>query len=75
MKLEPVQSSNIAAIGHDPEKNQLVVQFKSGATHAYEGVSAEDHAALIGAESVGKHFHANIRNRFESSKYDGEVES
>lgn len=75
MKLSPVKSTNIAAVGHDPATSQLVVQFKSGAAHVYEGVTAEDHAALVGAESVGKHFIANIKNKFASSKYEGEVET
>lgn len=75
MKLTPVKSTNIKAIGHDPASKKLVVQFNSGAAHAYEGVSADDHAALMAAtDSHGKHFNANIIKKFPSSKYDGEIE-
>lgn len=63
MKMSSVTSSNIHSIGHDPETSELHVKFKSGATHAYSGVSAAEHAALIGAESVGSHFHKNIRSK------------
>lgn len=63
MILHSVTSSNIHSIGHDPETQELHVKFKSGATHAYSGVSEAEHAALMGAESVGSHFHKNIRSR------------
>lgn len=62
-KLTPVTSSNIAAVGHDPSTNELHVQFKSGGTHIYSGVTAEDHNDLIAAESIGSHFHRHIRTR------------
>lgn len=76
MKLTPTpQSSNIAGHGHDPETSTLLIQFKNGAVHKYEGVTAEDYAALAGAESVGKHFYAEIRGKFSSSRYDGELEA
>lgn len=60
IKLEPVKSSNIDAIGHDSVNDELHIQFKTGGTFVYPGVSAEKHAALIGADSVGKHFRNSI---------------
>lgn len=74
MRLEPVQSSNIVAVGHDAETSKLFVQFKSGGTYQYDNVPPEAHAAFVGAESVGKHFHAEIKGKYEGSKYDGPVE-
>ncbi len=68
--LHPVTSSNIAAIGHNPATNELHVQFKTGATHIYSGVTAEQHEAMRDAESVGKHFHAHIKNKHESRKVE-----
>lgn len=68
--LKPVTSSNIAAIGHDPDSNTLAVRFmpragsKWGDVWHYEGVSAKQHEALLKAESVGKHFSAHIRGKF-----------
>jgi hypothetical protein len=61
MTLTPVNSSGIAAIGHDPVTNTLRVQFTSGATYEYAGVSAEHHTNLIGAKSIGQHFQTHIR--------------
>lgn len=61
MKLDPVQSTSIKAIGHDAEKNELHVQFHSGATHVYSGVDASKHSNLVNADSIGSHFHHNIK--------------
>ncbi len=60
----PVQSSNIASIGHDPATDTLHVEFRSGATWAYDGVDADRHAELLNADSVGSHFAKHIRGKF-----------
>lgn len=62
MKMTPVTSSNIAAIGYDLTCTELVVQFKNGKTFYYLEVSPEEHAALMAAESVGKHFNQFIKS-------------
>lgn len=63
VELKPVTSSNIKAIGHDPETKEIHVQFHSGATHAYEDCCGETYAKLIGAKSIGSHFHAHVRSK------------
>lgn len=68
MTLDPVESSNIKAIGHDPATNVLRVQFRSGATHDYHGVTREQHQALIGADSIGGHFHRHIRQQHPNTR-------
>lgn len=68
MKLDPVTSSNIAAIGYDHATKTLAVQFKSGDLWHYQGASAEHHRALMSAKSVGKHFHAHIKPKFDGKK-------
>ena len=60
--LQPVNSSNIAAIGHDPEASQLHVAFKNGGTYVYDGVSPDQHKALIEADSIGSHLHKHFRS-------------
>lgn len=65
--MTPVKSSNLSAVGYDPATRALTVQFKSGASHHYADVSPEAHAALMAAESVGKHFHAHIRSAHKST--------
>ena len=68
MKLAPVKSSNIKAIGH--EGDRLRVQFHSGAVWEYDGVGARHHADLMAAKSVGAHFATNIRERFKGRRID-----
>ena len=62
--MQPVQSSQIASIGHDPATNTLAVVFKhgAGAIYHYPGVTAEQHAAFVGAESIGVHFGKHIKH-------------
>ena len=68
MNRKPVDSSNIKAVGYDPESKTLEVEFQSGAVHAYEGVPADKHAAFIKAKSAGGFFHTHIRGRFKGSR-------
>ena len=68
IKLTPVKSSSIAAIGHEPKSSTLAVQFKNGGLYHYEGVSPQAHAALIGAKSIGAHFGQNFRSGYKATK-------
>lgn len=61
VEMKPVKSSNIRAIGFDPETKTLHVAFLNGTQYTYEGVDAEKHAALMSADSVGSHFNAHIK--------------
>jgi len=56
VEMVKVVSSNAHMIGHDPDANELHVQFKSdGPTYIYDGVTADEHAELMAAPSIGKH--------------------
>jgi hypothetical protein len=61
MERQPVKSSQIVSIGHDPATRELHIEFNSGGVYRYEDVSVEEHQALIAAESIGKHFGKFIR--------------
>lgn len=61
MELKPIKSSNLEAIGHDEEKNELHVEFHGGSVYAYDGVSKELYDKLMNAESKGAFFHKEIR--------------
>ena len=63
-----VTSSNIASIGYDEKSQTLEISFKSGATYAYSRVPASEHAALMAADSHGKHFNAYIKPRYAATK-------
>jgi hypothetical protein len=62
MERTPVKSSQIVSIGHDPEKNELHIEFASGQVYRYFEVTADEHQALLAADSIGKHFGAHVRN-------------
>ena len=64
--LVPVKSSNVEAIGHDPNANELTVKYKSGGVYVYHGVTAEQHAALMAAPSIGGHLHKHIKPHAKS---------
>jgi len=63
IELKPVESNQVAAVGHCPVTNTLAVTFTrgGGAIYHYPDVSAEQHAAFIGAESIGTHFGQHIK--------------
>lgn len=72
--MTPVKSSTIKSVGyHDGE---LRVAFHSGAHYAYTGNHADTgfpmgdhhHKALTEGESAGKHFHAQIRDQYDTRK-------
>lgn len=71
--LTPVTSSQVKAIGYDAATKTLAVQFAHGAGHLYHypNVTAEQHAAFIGAESIGKHFGQHIK-ALPFEKYEAE---
>ena len=52
MKMQPVKSSHIEAIGHDGDTTMRVT-FTGGRSYTYPGITAEQFSNLLGAESVG----------------------
>jgi hypothetical protein len=59
-----VDSSAILEIDYDGARRRLQVTFVSGHCYAYEEVTAEAHRAFVEAESKGRHFQAEIRERY-----------
>jgi len=59
MERLPVQSSNIASVGHDPHRNALEIEFRNGRIYEYGDVNHDEFNALMSARSIGSHF-ANI---------------
>ncbi len=69
---QQVESSNISAVKYDPEDSTLYVVFTSGGHYSYAGVPQDVYDSLMEAESVGKFFHASIRNAFQAKKMEEE---
>lgn len=70
MEMKPVTSSQIKEVGYDPQTLTLGIRFNSGGLHHYAGVTPEKHAEFIGAESIGKHFGAQIRGKYEHTRIE-----
>jgi hypothetical protein len=54
-------STNIAAVGYAPKRQQLRVRFRDGSEYAYKKISQDAYTALVSAESIGEHFAKHIR--------------
>jgi hypothetical protein len=62
MKMEPVESSWIESVGHDPATGTLRIKTKRGETYEYHGVNTEKHKALMEASSAGQHFGQHLKS-------------
>ena len=73
-EMHPVKSSLIEAVGYDIDAGELYVRFPGNPPrlYAYVGVTPEQYEALRTAESVGKHFNANIRGRNDYRRIEEE---
>ena len=68
MKMEPVNSSNVAAVGYDEDSQTLQVEFNNGSTYQYFDVPKAIYDGLYHANSVGGYLNANIKGSFRFSR-------
>jgi hypothetical protein len=61
--MQPVDSSWIESLGHDPTSNEMHMRTKDGRTYRYLDTTAAEHKALLNAKSAGAHFNAHIRHK------------
>jgi len=77
VKLIEVQSSQIHAIGHDPETNTLAVRFlnysgreqRPGALYHYANVTAKQFDDFLAAPSKGRHFVLSFKNNTDDHPF------
>ena len=64
--MRPVQfeSTLLASARYDATRRHLDVQLHSGDSYRYFGVSTKSYQELLSADSKGRYFNQNIRNRF-----------
>jgi len=60
-----VRSSNVSAIGYDPEQAVLEVQFLDGSVYQYYDVEEEVHQEFMTAPSKGRFLWQFIRDVYE----------
>jgi hypothetical protein len=61
-QMQPVSSSNVAAVGYDSEEQATYVDFLSGSTYVYKGVPEHEFENLKTASSVGSYLNRNFKN-------------
>ncbi len=68
MELHVVKSTNLAAIGYDPESQTLFIRFHyADRVYGYQDVPHEMYRRLMDAESKGAFFRENVKDRFTYS--------
>jgi hypothetical protein len=60
-----VDSSNIEHVGYDETAQDLYVQFHSGQTYVYSGVSPYTFDELLNASSKGSYLNREIKPNYE----------
>ena len=68
MKRNKVESSNIKSIGYDLAKNDLEIEFQTMYIYVYHDVPKKVFRELMNADSIGKYFHQNIRDKYKYEK-------
>ena len=64
MERIPVSSSNLASVGYDSDSQILEIEFNHGGVYQYAGVPEGEYEGLMCADSKGKYFHSNIKDRY-----------
>jgi hypothetical protein len=72
MFITEVDSTSIKSVAYDKEEEKLWLRFKSDALYEYRGVQEQMVKELVTAESKGKFFHENIKNKFDYEKVEEE---
>jgi hypothetical protein len=68
MRVDAVESTLVSAVAYDADARILLVALRSGEVYEYAEVTPEAHAALLGAESVGRHFNTEVRRRYQGRR-------
>jgi len=65
-----VESTAIREIDYDAERAKLLVRFESGERYVYVGVPGEVHRSFVEADSKGRFFQSQIRDRYPFNRLD-----
>ena len=64
MKLKPVDSEMLEAVGYDAKSRVLEVIFNSGGRYRYKEVPPFEYDGLMRADSIGQYMHKRIIGRY-----------
>jgi len=68
MRVDAVESSLVSAVAYDADTQILLVALRSGEVYEYADVAPDAHAALLEADSVGRHFTREVRDRYQGRR-------
>ena len=71
MMSQRILSSSIASVEYAPSSRKLTIEYHHGGTYAYLEVPPCEYAALMGADSKGRHLNARIRPRYAHQRLTG----
>jgi KTSC domain len=66
----PVDSTAISEIDYDAARTKLLIRFASGERYVYVGVPGEVHRGFVEADSKGRFFQNQIRDRYPFNRLD-----
>ena len=64
MLFAAVESTTLATVAYDRDRELLQLEFCSRVIYQYDGVPAAVHTALLSAPSKGRYFNQTIRGHF-----------
>jgi hypothetical protein len=64
MQRHPVQSTNVAEVGYDPDNMILEVLFHNGGLYQYFGVPEYVYRELLNAASIGRYVNDRIKDHY-----------
>jgi len=62
-QLQISQSKQVKSAAYDEDTQTLAIEFFSGGTYHYHGVSGETALGLESADSPGSYLHLNVKGR------------
>jgi hypothetical protein len=68
--MHPVKSGMATAVGYDPDRSLLQIEFKSGSVYQYEAVDAATWKALQASDSAGRFFNHRIKGQYRSCQVE-----
>jgi lysyl-tRNA synthetase class 2 len=68
-----VESEAITDIDYDADRAKLFVRFHGGDAYVYVGVPGDVHRSFVDAESKGRFFAYEIRDRYPYNKLEAGV--
>lgn len=75
MKMHPLSSSVIKAVGYDYATKDLYIEFYNGTNYAYHQVPQTTYHELLEAESAGQFFNKHIKPNYKfSTVQEGQIE-